>query len=43
MKDIRRPIDPNSTRLMDRLKIHIRSNNLASTPAQCSAASRLLI
>lgn len=31
MKDIRRPIEPNSTRLMGRLRIHIGSNNLAFT------------
>jgi len=31
VKDIRQSIDPNSTRLMDRLKLHIRSHNLAYT------------
>lgn len=31
MKDVRQPVDPKSTRLMDRLKLHIRSNNLAYT------------
>jgi integron integrase len=31
VKDIRRPIDPKSTRLIDRLKLHIRSHNLAYT------------
>ena len=29
MRDVRRPIDPNSTRFLDQLKMHIRSRNLS--------------